>query len=133
MDPVNPNNPNQSSLINRQSTGTPFNKSNITTYLLILALSIHAFFEGIALGLQTKMSDIIYMVLAIALHKWVEALSIGINLRKSKIIKETVITLIISFSLMTPVGIVFGILFSGVSNVLEAIFLGISAGKIKDK
>lgn len=56
--------------------GLIFIKSNITTYLLILAMSIHAFFEGIALGLQTKMSDLIYMVLAIALHKWVEALSI---------------------------------------------------------
>ena len=48
----------------------------ITSYLLILALSIHAAFEGIALGLQDKKQDLFYMLLAIAFHKWVEALSI---------------------------------------------------------
>jgi len=48
----------------------------ITSYLLILALSIHAAFEGIALGLQDRKEDLFYMLLAISFHKWVEALSI---------------------------------------------------------
>jgi zinc transporter 1/2/3 len=53
-------------------------KSHITSYLLILALSIHSFFEGIALGLQKKMSELLYLIIAVVLHKWVEALSIVI-------------------------------------------------------
>jgi hypothetical protein len=53
----------------------------------------------------------------------------GINLKKSKIDKETIITLIIGFCLMTPIGIIFGLAFTGFSENMEAIFLSISAGR----
>lgn len=101
---------------------------NFTSYLLVFALSIHAFFEGIAIGLQETYADIFYMSLAIFLHKWVESLSIGINLTKSNIDQMYIIRFILVFSLMTPLGIIIGILFSGISEILEAIFLSISAG-----
>jgi zinc transporter 1/2/3 len=101
---------------------------SLTSYLLILALSIHACFEGIAVGLQNSASEIFYMILAICLHKWVEALSIGINLNRSKIDRNKHFRFITLFSLMTPFGIIFGMLFSGLSRVLEAVFLSISAG-----
>jgi zinc transporter ZupT len=100
----------------------------LTPYLLLLALSIHACFEGIALGLQKNAKEIFYMLLAIVLHKWVEALSIGINLFKSSIDRNNHFKFILIFSLMTPIGILSGMLFSGLSEVLEAIFLSISAG-----
>jgi zinc transporter ZupT len=73
------------------------------------------------------------MILAICLHKWVEALSIGINLNRSKIDRNKHFKFITLFSLMTPFGIIFGMLFSGLSQVLEAIFLSISAGNKKLK
>lgn len=103
---------------------------SLTPYLLLLALSIHACFEGLALGLQGSFSEIFYMFLAISFHKWVEALSIGINLNKSKIEKYTIRKYIILFSSMTPLGIMFGMIFSGFSEITEAIFLSISAGKL---
>jgi len=105
------------------------NDNKITTYFVILALSVHACFEGIALGLQKNVSKILYMFLAISFHKWVESLSIGINLSKSNIDKNYFLKFIILFSLMTPLGIIIGILFSGFSEIIEAIFLSISAGK----
>lgn len=101
----------------------------LTSYLLILALSIHAFFEGIAIGLQNSRMEIFYMFIAITFHKWVEALSIGINLNKSNIEKDYFFKFVILFSLMTPIGILLGIIFSGFSDLIEAIFLAISAGK----
>lgn len=54
------------------------NKSNnnIISYLIVVALSIHALFEGLALGLQDQSREIFYMLIAISFHKWVEALSI---------------------------------------------------------
>ena len=52
------------------------NKSNITSFLLLLALSVHAFFEGLALGLIDANREIFYILIAISFHKWVEALSI---------------------------------------------------------
>ena len=101
---------------------------SLTPYLLLLALSIHACFEGLALGLQGSLSEIFYMFLAISFHKWVEALSIGINLNKSKIEKVTIRKFIILFSSMTPLGIVCGMIFSDFSEITEAVFLSISAG-----
>jgi len=104
---------------------------NFTPYLLLLALSIHACFEGLALGLQASLSEIFYMFLAISFHKWVEALSIGINLNKSKIERQTIRKFIILFSSMTPLGLIFGMIFSGFSEIIEAIFISISAGNNK--
>jgi len=103
-------------------------KTNITSFLLILALSIHACFEGIALGLQESRRELFYMLLAISMHKWVEALSIGINLSKALIDKLIVLQLLIAFSLMTPVGIILGIFLTGISPFIQATFLSISAG-----
>ena len=89
---------------------------------------MHAFFEGIALGLLEEQREIFYMLLAITFHKWVEALSIGINLNKSSIDREVLLTLIIIFSLTTPCGILIGMILKGISKALEAIFLSFSAG-----
>jgi zinc transporter 1/2/3 len=108
-------------------------EANVTSYFLILALSIHACFEGIAIGLQDKVSEISYMFLAISFHKWVEALSIGINLNKSNIERNYFFKFIVLFSLMTPLGMVLGIIFSGFSEIVEGIFLSISAGENKMK
>jgi zinc transporter ZupT len=60
----------------KQQGSKLFNKENITSFLLLLALSLHAFFEGIALGLLKEDREIFYMILAVSFHKWVEALSI---------------------------------------------------------
>lgn len=51
-------------------------KKNMKTYLLLMALSVHAIFEGIALGIMDEEREIFYMILAIASHKWVEGVSI---------------------------------------------------------
>jgi len=51
-------------------------KEHISTYLLLLAISIHSLFEGIAVGLLKDTREIFYMLLAVCFHKWVEALSV---------------------------------------------------------
>jgi zinc transporter 1/2/3 len=122
-------NDKRDSLIEKSdNTSETIPKHPLTPYLLLLALSVHACFEGIALGLQKSPNEIFYIVLAIALHKWVEALSIGINLFKSKISRNNHFKFIIIFSLMTPIGILSGIFLSGMSEILEAVFISISAG-----
>lgn len=57
-----------------------FNKRNLTSFLLLFALSVHAFFEGLAIGLIDADREIFYILIAISFHKWVEALSIVIYL-----------------------------------------------------
>jgi zinc transporter ZupT len=53
-----------------------FHRQYITSFLILLALSIHAFFEGLALGLIEEDREVFYILIAICFHKWVEALSI---------------------------------------------------------
>lgn len=98
------------------------------TFVLLLALSVHGFFEGIAIGLQTKFYQVIKMSLAIMLHKWVEALSLGMTLLSFSSDKKIFNLIMIIFSSMTPLGILLGSLLAGMSSTINAIFLSLAAG-----
>jgi len=54
--------------------------SSITPYLLLLALSLHGFFEGVALGVQGNVQGALKLVFAILAHKWAEAFTLVIIL-----------------------------------------------------
>ena len=45
----------------------------------MLAISLHAVFEGIAMGLGTKASMVWYLCFAIAVHKFIIAFCIGLQ------------------------------------------------------
>lgn len=51
-------------------------KSNLTPYLLLIALSFHGFFEGLALGIQGAVRDSLFLSIAIVSHKWAEAFTL---------------------------------------------------------
>lgn len=53
-------------------------KSNLTPYLLLVALSLHGFFEGVALGIQQEVQGILFLAIAILSHKWAEAFTLVI-------------------------------------------------------
>jgi len=55
----------------------------MTPYLLTLAMSVHASFAGLALGLQNEMTGFIGMFIAIIAHKWAESMTIGISFAKA--------------------------------------------------
>ena len=51
-------------------------KSNLTPFLLLIALSLHGFFEGVALGIQKDSQDVMFLAIAILSHKWAEAFTL---------------------------------------------------------
>jgi len=102
--------------------------SNITPYLLLVALSFHGFFEGMALGLQGGPLDTFFLFIAIISHKWAEAFTLGISFHKAQTDKQTFIILIILFSMFTPIGILIGLVLAGGSMLIEGIFLAMSTG-----
>ena len=51
--------------------------SNITPYILLIALSIHGSIEGIALGVMNSLKDCSILFTAILLHKWAESFALG--------------------------------------------------------
>ena len=50
--------------------------SLLTPLLLLTALSLHGFFEGMALGFQGGVKDSLFLAAAILAHKWAEAFTL---------------------------------------------------------
>ena len=117
--------------------------STLRTYTLIIALSLHAVFEGLAVEIQTQggadeknsVWRFIMFLGMLSIHKVVVAFSTGLNLIQSKLPVRTVFTCIIIFSSMAPIGIVFGRIIEQLGNtfVFEtegpmAVINGLSTG-----
>jgi zinc transporter ZupT len=103
--------------------------SNVNLFVLLIALSIHGIFEGIAMGLQKHKDDFIVVYIAIICHKWAESFTLGQSLSKSALNIYIIVSLIILFCLITPIGAIIGILASESDILVEAVILSLSGGK----
>jgi zinc transporter ZupT len=101
--------------------------SNVTPYLLIVALCLDGLFEGIAIGVQTTWKTVSFVAFAVILNKLSVAFGLGISLKKSQTEIRTFIRFIILFSMFCPFGIVIGYFF-GETVFMKGLFLAISAG-----
>ena len=54
-------------------------KASLRGFLVILALSLHAVFEGVALGIAHHESSVWYLFFAIASHKFVISFCVGMQ------------------------------------------------------
>ncbi|GAB1605075.1 zinc transporter ZIP1-like [Argonauta hians] len=108
-------------------------QSVLRSVLLTVALSLHSIFEGLAIGLAQKQSNILTITSAIILHKCTLSLSLGINLSNSKLAYSSIIKSLLMFSFAAPVGIGIGILIidlwdSLTSNLIQGLLQGIACG-----
>lgn len=102
---------------------------NLTPIVLMIALSTHAIFEGIAVGIIEKQQDLWTFVIAISMHKWAEAMCLGISMSKNfKDEIRTVYILVLIFSLATPFGIGIGMCIKGSSPLIDIIFSSLAGG-----
>lgn len=100
-----------------------------TPLVLLFALGFHGIFEGLALGIEEKKKDVLFLLLAISAHKWAASLSLGISFIKAKTTKKIYIIMTMIFAVIGPFGIVLGLILSQNSNdLVEGILLGISVG-----
>ena len=117
---------NSSNQINNDHIFNP--TSSITPYILLIALSVHGIFEGIALGVMNTIKECSILFSAIILHKWAAAFALGISFYKSGTETELFIKMIILFTSFGPIGIIIGMLFSDAGNLIKGIMLSISGG-----
>ena len=54
-----------------------FNHSVLRSVLLIIALTFHSLFEGLAIGLQKELGELMSIFIAVVVHKAVMAFSLG--------------------------------------------------------
>lgn len=102
-------------------------------YLLLLTLSIHSIIAGMALGAQQSLAGFIIIVIAILAHKSAAGFALGVSLHRIGMNVKRARSLILGFSVMTPIGIIAGtgiaaLLDSTGEQVFEALFDAIAAG-----
>jgi len=87
-----------------------FHHSPLRSIMLLLALSFHSVFEGVAIGLQNNSGQFFSIVIAVIVHKTVMAFSLGLNIAQSSLNFKNFIVSTIIFSLASPLGVGIGIL-----------------------
>ena len=87
----------------------PAPESSLRVYILILALSLHSVFEGLALGLIADVERLAQIAVAIVIHKSIIAFSLGVNLVQQEMPTKTIYKSVILFSIMAPIGSGIGI------------------------
>ena len=81
----------------------------IRDFFTVLALSFHAVFEGLAVGLEDSIEGVWTLFAAVATHKFVISFCIGIELVSVGTPMAFFLTYIIVFAIMTPIGIGIGL------------------------
>ncbi|KAH9104853.1 hypothetical protein LEN26_002748 [Aphanomyces euteiches] len=111
-------------------------ESTVLPYLLAALFSVHSLIAGFSLGINSELSSAaLATALAIVTHKFVEAVSVGANFAKAKssVAPLRSIAVLVTYSFMTPLGIVAGMCLNSTlqgasSKLAQAVALGIGAG-----
>jgi len=77
-------------------------------FLVVLALSIHDLFEGIALGVARRQSSAWFLLLAFASHKWVISGCLGLKWARSALRPVIAVVYMTVFCAVSPIGIGIG-------------------------
>ncbi|KAM9310916.1 zinc transporter ZIP1-like [Gastrophryne carolinensis] len=106
--------------------------SSFRCFILILSLSLHSIFEGIAIGLQNAQSEVLQIAIAILIHKSIIAVSLSLLLMQSNVKTRWFVLSIVMFALMSPIGISIGIAVmqnkADGSTLVQSVLEGLAAG-----
>ncbi|XP_045601578.1 zinc transporter ZIP1 [Procambarus clarkii] len=82
--------------------------SSLRSLLLLFALSLHSIFEGLAIGLQDTIDDVVGLFLVVIFHKAIIALSLGLNMVQSKLSVSQMLMANMFFCVTSPLGVGIG-------------------------
>lgn len=105
--------------------------------LIVLALSLHGFFEGLAIGLQSSIGNIWYLFIAVSIHSATILFVISLELILANAKLKIIVIHVLILSIVCPVGVLLGTAAtlgtnteSKVKTVAVVILEGLSAGTI---
>ncbi|XP_058798154.1 zinc transporter ZIP1 isoform X3 [Phymastichus coffea] len=90
-----------------------FHESAIRGLLIVLGLSVHELFEGLAIGLESSAGYVWYMFGAVAAHKFIIAFCIGVELITSRTRAILSYVYVCMFAVVSPLGIGIGMILVG--------------------
>lgn len=88
-------------------------KSSFQAVILLLTISFHSFFEGLAVK-EIKKS--IAFIIGLSIHKLTESFALGVSLLASKLTYTSALSLFIIYSFLTPFGIIISTAVSKLNN-----------------
>lgn len=119
------------------STAVTLKRAAFKDLITILALSFHAIFEGLAIGLEETVKDVWTLFIAIATHKFVIIFCIGLELAINETPIKSFSLYMLTFALVSPLGIAIGIVIAEASafdpeghSLIVGILQGLAAGTI---
>jgi len=117
---VNEKNPDNENQVKNEELVPSY---SIGIYILFFMLSIHAFIEGLALGVQDDKEDTTAILIAIVSHEFFSSFALGVSLVSSSMTMKKIIQFLFTFSISTPCGIIIGILLSSILHGFVESFL----------
>ncbi|XP_042535946.1 zinc transporter ZIP2 isoform X1 [Dipodomys spectabilis] len=101
--------------------------------VLLLSLSFHSVFEGLAVGLQTTIAATIQLCVAVLAHKGLVVFGVGLRLVKLGTGSRWAAFSILSLALMSPLGLALGMSVAtgdseGGQGLAQAVLEGVAAG-----
>lgn len=101
--------------------------------VLLLALSFHSVFEGLAVGLQPTIPMTVQLCLAVLAHKGLVVFGVGLRLVQIRTRSRWAMVSIVSLALMSPLGLAVGMAVAhgdseGGPGLTQAVLEGVSAG-----
>ena len=100
----------------------------IRSLLFFLALSLHSLFEGMAIGLQETVEDVLETLLAVAIHKGVIAFSFTLSMTQQAIRPLVIVFYVVALAVISPAGIAIGI---GVSESNAGVAASLANGVLQ--
>ena len=105
---------------------------------MLLALSIHGIFEGMAIGLQTTSHDVCKLFVALSLHEIPVLFCVGMEMFNVGIKKLHIIAYFMSLGIVSSVGIIIGIVLtlhaneanSDTNNMIIGLLQGLAGGTL---
>jgi len=115
----------------------PDDLASFRSFVLLLAISIHTVFEGLAIGLQDAATGVWTLFTAIIVHKTIIAFSLGLQFAESLKKKSKAILFMSIFSVLSPIGIAIGTAVSSggagdslAADVVEGVLQCIATGTL---
>lgn len=106
--------------------------SIIRSFILVLSLSLHSVFEGLAVGLQEVNSRVLEISVALLIHKCIISFSLTLKLVQSHLRPGLVLCCIFIFALMSPLGIAVGIALTeapgAIHQLTRSVLEGLASG-----
>ena len=100
----------------------------MSAFILVVALSVQAYFEGIAFGLLTSIESVWQLGIGILIHKSAVALSLGGAFANTKYTLREILLFLGVYSIIAPIGIIIGMAITESNKLVDTTFMSISGG-----